>query len=90
MRIVKLAVCYFLFPLVKRVRSHFLTCAQSARHSCPRDVFQFRGLDHFLRPARARLLSPGYKGKCMNDKTWQVQIKNFEPDRDILLQVPQD
>jgi len=44
----------------------------------------------FLRPACARLLSPGYKGKCMNDKTWQVQIKNFEPDRDILLQVPQD
>jgi len=26
----------------------------------------------------------------MNDKTWQVQIKTFEPDRDILLQVPQD
>jgi len=44
----------------------------------------------FLRPVCARLHSQGYKGKCMNDKTWQVQIKNFEPDRDILLQVPQD
>ncbi len=44
----------------------------------------------FLRPVCPRLLSQGYKGKCLSQNIWHTKITNFEPDRDILLQVPQD
>lgn len=43
----------------------------------------------FLRPVCSRLITHGYRGKCLDEKKWQTQISDFEPDRDILLRAPE-
>jgi hypothetical protein len=43
----------------------------------------------FLRPVCSQLITDGYRGKCLTDRTWKTQMRNFEPDRDILLRIPE-